>query len=169
MHPKKELCILWTPVCLLHFLRYAPYVYMHNSSKKMKLLARTAEEPWAPTIRRGTVCNNKNHWFVCLFVCLFVWGLTFNSTIFHSFGHLCRWRAANFDLCSALMAIEQWGFFSVSHLLWHGSSVYNGHLRGPMTPACGANALPLRQGGQVCWKFWLNKRIVLEKMTKSCQ
>ena len=33
--------------------------------------------------------------------------------------HLCRWRAENVDLCSALMAIEQWGFFSVSHILWH--------------------------------------------------
>ena len=51
--------------------------------------------------------------------------------------HLCRWRAANFDLWSALMAIEQWGFLSESHLLWQGSSVYNGHLRG----ACKANAL----------------------------
>ena len=30
--------------------------------------------------------------------------------------------AANFDLCSVLMAIEQWGFFNVPHLLhisWH--------------------------------------------------
>ena len=34
--------------------------------------------------------------------------------------------------CSAIMAIEQWGFFRVSHLLWHGVSVYIGHLRGPM-------------------------------------
>ena len=49
--------------------------------------------------------------------------------------HHCRWRAANFDLCSALMAIEQWGFFSVLHLLWHGASVYDGHLRGPVTLA----------------------------------
>ena len=39
--------------------------------------------------------------------------------------HHCWWRAANFDLCSALLAIEQWGFFSVLHLLWHGASVYN--------------------------------------------
>ena len=38
-----------------------------------------------------------------------------------------------FDLCSALMAIEQWVFFSVPHLLWHGASVYNGNLRGPVT------------------------------------
>ena len=47
--------------------------------------------------------------------------------------HHCRWRAANFDLCSAHMAIEQWGFFNVPHLLWYGASVYNGHLRGPVT------------------------------------
>ena len=47
--------------------------------------------------------------------------------------HHCRWKAANFDLCSALMAIEQWGFFSVPHLLWHQVSFYNGHLRGPVT------------------------------------
>ena len=46
---------------------------------------------------------------------------------------LCKWRAANFDMCSALMAIEQWGFFRVRHLLWYGTSVYNGHLREPMT------------------------------------
>ena len=46
--------------------------------------------------------------------------------------HHCRWRTANFDMCSALMATEQWGFFSMPHLLWHGASVYNGHLRGIM-------------------------------------
>ena len=34
------------------------------------------------------------------------------------------WRAANFDLCSAFMAIQQWGFFSKPH----GASVNNGHL-----------------------------------------
>ena len=28
------------------------------------------------------------------------------------------------------LLIEQWGFFSVLHILWHGASVYNGHLRG---------------------------------------
>ena len=45
----------------------------------------------------------------------------------------CRWRAASFDLCSALMAIDPWGFFSVPHLLWHRASVYNGHLRVSVT------------------------------------
>ena len=36
------------------------------------------------------------------------------------------WRTAiaNFDLCSTLMDIEQWWFFNVTHLLWHGTSVY---------------------------------------------
>ena len=49
------------------------------------------------------------------------------------YGDHYRWRAGNFDLCSALMATEQWGFFSVPNLLWHGTFVYNGHLRGPVT------------------------------------
>ena len=33
--------------------------------------------------------------------------------------HHYRWRASNFDIYSALVAIEQWGFFSLPHLLWH--------------------------------------------------
>ena len=47
--------------------------------------------------------------------------------------HHYRWRDENFDLCTALMTIEQWGFFSVPHLLRHGTSVYYGHFRGPVT------------------------------------
>ena len=47
--------------------------------------------------------------------------------------HQCQWRAANFDICSALMAIEQWGFLNVPQPLRHGPTVYNGHLRGPVT------------------------------------
>ena len=46
--------------------------------------------------------------------------------------HQCRWRAANFDLCSALMANEQWEFFGIPHLPC-GAFVYNDHLRGPLT------------------------------------
>ena len=38
--------------------------------------------------------------------------------------HHYRWRVSNFDLCSALMAIDQWRFFSVPHLLWHGHTLY---------------------------------------------
>ena len=77
------------------------------------------------------------HVFLC-FVCMFLWGLSIHSRLLTHIWrrHHYRWRAANFDLCSALMAIEQWGFLSVPHLLWYGTSVYDGHLRarGPMTP-----------------------------------
>ena len=31
------------------------------------------------------------------------------------------------------MAIQQWEFFIVPHVLWHGTSVYNGQLWGPVT------------------------------------
>ena len=65
-----------------------------------------------------------------LFVC-FIVPLENFSLIWRP--HHYRWRASNFDLCSALMAIEQWGFLSVPHLLWHGTFVYDGHLRGHVT------------------------------------
>ena len=55
--------------------------------------------------------------------------------------HHYRWRAANFDLCSALMVIEQRDIFSVPQLLWHRASVYNGHLRGPECRAFGSGAV----------------------------
>ena len=42
--------------------------------------------------------------------------------------HHYRWRTANFDL-SMLGTSGHSGFFSVPHLLCHGTSVYNGHLR----------------------------------------
>ena len=68
----------------------------------------------------------------CLLVCLgFIDPLANFSLILRR--HHCRWRAANFDLCSALMAIDQWVVFNVPHLLWHGPTLYNGHLRGPVT------------------------------------
>ena len=60
-------------------------------------------------------------------ICLFVWDCSSRLWRCHNY----RLRAANFDLCWALMAI--WGFFRVPHLLWHGPSAYNGHLRGPGT------------------------------------
>ena len=67
-------------------------------------------------------------------VCLFVWGFVFHSRNFHSHGDVTITDgASNSDLYSAIMAIEQWGVLSVPYLLWHGSSVYNGHVRGPVT------------------------------------
>ena len=76
------------------------------------------------TFREIRICRYYMHilytnLYLCLYVCLFV---GFRPT--RDFSLICPWRAANFDLCSALMAIEQWGFFCVPHLLWHGASVY---------------------------------------------
>ena len=68
---------------------------------------------------------------LCVFVCLGFFAPLDNFSLICR-RHHCRLRAANFDRCSALMAIEQWGFISVPYLLWHGASVYNGHLRGPV-------------------------------------
>ena len=57
-----------------------------------------------------------------------MFGFLSDSKIFHSLKECRRSlllpeRTAIFNLCSALMAIEQWGFFSVAHLLWHEASV----------------------------------------------
>ena len=62
---------------------------------------------------------------ICLFVYLF--GVFLPTWAFHSYGDvtIVGDGLQSFDLCSALMSFEQWGFFSVPHLLWHGASVYN--------------------------------------------
>ena len=67
----------------------------------------------------------------CLFVCLWLIVPLENFTLIWR-RHHCRWRVANFNLCSAPAAMEQWGFFSVPHLLWHGASINDNH-RGPVT------------------------------------
>ena len=62
-----------------------------------------------------------NHALTCidlfvLFVCLwFIVPLKNFSLIWRR--HHYQWRAANFELCLALMAIKQWGFFSVSFIM----------------------------------------------------
>ena len=40
-----------------------------------------------------------------------------------------------FTYARHLWAIEKWGFFRVSHLLWNGASIYNDHILGhiPLT------------------------------------
>ena len=47
------------------------------------------------------------------------------------------------DTYSALMAIEQWGFFKVPHILWHWTTFYNGDLRGPVTLTHNVKSLAL--------------------------
>ena len=66
--------------------------------------------------------QDLSRWFRCL---LFAWGFSSHSSISLIWRrHHNRWLDANFELCSALMAIEQWVFLNVSRLLWQGASVY---------------------------------------------
>ena len=61
--------------------------------------------------------------------------LSFNSINFHLFGDLTitgeGLQILTYARHSWLLSSES--FFSVSHLLCHGESVYNGHRRGPVT------------------------------------
>ena len=79
---------------------------------------------------------------VSLFVCLFgVFCLTWGN-FFHSFGDVnIVGEGLQFLPMLGTYGHWAWGFFSVSHLLWHGPSVYNGHLRGPVTPTPNAERL----------------------------
>ena len=85
----------------------------------------------------------------CLFVCVLVRGFSSHSRIFHSLlkTHYYRWRATNFELCSALMAIEQWGFFNVPHQRCFDDLGLSRLGIEPRSPACEANALPLSHRG----------------------
>ena len=75
-------------------------------------------KPWKKSIMYG------------LFVCLLFVPLDNFSFIWRR--HHWWLRAANFDLCSAPMAIEQWEFLKVPYLLWHEASINNGHLWAPV-------------------------------------
>ena len=70
-----------------------------------------------------------------LFVCLFgVYRPTRENFSLIRRRYHYRWRAANF--LPMLSIHVHWAvrfFFSVPHILWHGTSVYDGHLRGPVT------------------------------------
>ena len=93
--------------------------------------------PWA--VRVHVLLQQERSCF-CLFVCLgIIVPLENLSLIWRR--HHCRWRAAKFDLCSALISIEQWRFYTLSHLLRHGASVNNNHLWGHMTLTFGIGAV----------------------------
>ena len=87
----------------------------------------------------GNLCSKQdlqgNFWwtkyFGYLLVCLFCIS---HLIIFHSYEKPpLPMKGYKFWSILAIMAIEHWGFSSVSHVLWHGTSVYYGHLRGPVT------------------------------------
>ena len=78
------------------------------------------------------------YWIICIMCVFILFSFVWFIVPLENFSliwrhHHCQRRTANFDLCSTLMANEQWWFFSVPHLLWRGASVYNGHLLGPVT------------------------------------
>ena len=70
----------------------------------------------------------KMYCILCLLVCLFY--VPLENFSYKSRRHHYRWKAANFDLYSALIATEQWAFSSLPHILWHASSVYHGRVWG---------------------------------------
>ena len=77
-----------------------------------------------------------------MFVCLFVWGLSSHSKIFHSYWDV---TITGEGLQILTYARHSWPLsnkgISVTHLLWHGAFVYNGRLQGPVTLTqvyCGA-------------------------------
>lgn len=60
-----------------------------------------------------------------VFVCL-VFFVPFRYFSLIQRRHHNRWiKGCKFDVYSTLMVIDPWGFFSVSRLQWHGTSVYN--------------------------------------------
>ena len=62
-------------------------------------------------------CNKNNSFSPHSRICQSLWDVTIDGEGLQMF----------------IMAIEQWRCLSVLHLLWHGASVYNDHLRGPVT------------------------------------
>ena len=94
-------------------------------------------------IGRGVMRNHTGRRLIEKFVCLGFFILFENFSLIWRRRHYRR-RAA-FYVYSALMAIEQWGFFNMTHLLWHGTSVYDGHLRGPDTFTTVAEHLTVEQ------------------------
>ena len=72
------------------------------------------------------VSANLKHYILNL-TNLFVWSFSSHSRVFtHMETSQLPVKGCKIWPCSALMGIEQWGFLSVPHLLWHGASVYNG-------------------------------------------
>ena len=74
-----------------------------------------------------TACHDCQ--FVC-FVCLFVWDFTSHLRIFHSYGDVTI-TGEGLQILTLFWIL--WSLSSEGSLACHGASVYNGHLRGPVT------------------------------------
>ena len=104
-------------------------------------------------LQKRMLHDRKNWDLVCVFACLGFYITTRNFSLLWRH-HYNRWLASDFILFSALIAIEPWVFFSVSDLLWHGESVYNGHYWYPwqslLLPSFGSDAVKPYLKNYVC-------------------
>ena len=78
------------------------------------------------------------------------------------------WKAAHFDLCSGHMIIEHGGFFNLPHLMWHGASVYNGHLCRHVTlkPIAERLVVEINVTNVTTWFYYLGlSRLRFERQT----
>ena len=83
-----------------------------------------------PVLVKNRKCDlMKNSFQLC--VCL-EFTVPLKNCLLLWWRHHCRWRAANFDLCSALMAIEQCGSLTCYTHCDTGLP-YNDHLQRPVT------------------------------------
>ena len=108
----------------------------------------TELKPLYPILIFAMLSNGSNCGFGekgLLSVCLF-WNFSSHSGILNLFGDvtIAGEELQNFDLCSALMAIERWGFISLQHLWLGHPFIMNGHLRGPVTLSPNAERLAVK-------------------------
>ena len=103
---KNKMKVFHTVHKISHFLKHSCSCIFSN-------------EQFIPTYLNNFVCLE---FFVPLKICSLIWR-----------HHHNRWWAANIDLYSEFMANEQWAFFSMPHLLWQGTFIYNGNIWGPVT------------------------------------
>ena len=92
---------------------------------------------------------------------LFVMDFSSHSSIYHSYWDVTiTGEGLQILSYAALVAIEQWDFFSVPHLLWQGASVYNGYcgiIKIPWSKfSWFVNFLQVR-GDEILWISWLGR------------
>ena len=154
IHTKlKRILSLSSVLCILFNILF----YSENLRKGIRVanigINAYKKKPWKKITKILIKCHNSLncsiHWTYTLpyikrqvfinsifSVRLLIFCFMSNARIFHSSGNVTitmQWKASNLTFAPHFMAIEQWGFLSVPHLLWHRASVYNGHLQGPVT------------------------------------
>ena len=144
---------------LIITLTPSPNLHLSNLMNVVFVLIRAYSYISGISYYRHSIQKRQLFWDICF--CLFDWSFSDHARIFFSFGdvtmageelqiltnfwHLCRMFHLYGDVTLAgeilqiltlaqdSWSIEQCGFFCVQHPLWHGASVYYGHLQGPVT------------------------------------